>query len=52
MSEDNRDNKTQKPERPPRGMLVKPTKDTFKPIIRVMKYVLKEYMDRLRGEYD
>ena len=33
----------QKPERPPRGMMVKPQKGTFKPIIRVMKYVLKDY---------
>ena len=33
----------QTPERPPRGMMVKPQKGTFKPIIRVMRYVLKDY---------
>ena len=33
----------QAPERPPRGMMVKPQKGTFKPIIRVMRYVLKDY---------
>ena len=46
MSENN-DNSTykkpQRPERPPRGMMVKPQKGAFKPIIRVMKYVLKDY---------
>ena len=41
---DNKDFKNQqRPERPPRGMMVKPQKGTFTPIIRVMKYVLKEY---------
>lgn len=29
--------------RPPRGMLVKPQKGTFKPIFRIMRYVLKDY---------
>ncbi|MBO4409888.1 MAG: ABC transporter ATP-binding protein, partial [Spirochaetales bacterium] len=40
---DSNDRKPQRPERPPRGMMVKPQKGAFKPIIRVMKYVLKEY---------
>ncbi len=33
----------QKPQRPPRGMMMKPDKNTFKSIGRVMKYVLKDY---------
>ena len=41
---DNKDyKKQQRPERPPRGMMVKPQKGAFKPIFRVMRYVLKEY---------
>ena len=40
---DNNDRKPQRPERPPRGMMVKPQKGAFKPIFRVMRYVLKEY---------
>ena len=46
MSENNNNStykKPQRPERPPRGMMVKPQKGAFKPIIRVMKYVLKDY---------
>ena len=42
MSE-NSERKTQRPERPPRVMMVKPQKGAFKPIFRVMRYVLKEY---------
>ena len=46
MSENNENStykKPQKPERPPRVMMVKPQKGAFKPIFRVMKYVLKDY---------
>ena len=43
MSDNREDRRQQRPERPPRGMMVKPQKGTFKPIIRVMKYVLMEY---------
>ena len=43
MSEDNSYKKPQRPERPPRGMMVKPEKGAFKPIFRVMRYVLKDY---------
>ena len=43
MSENNDYKKQQRPERPPRGMMVKPQKGAFKPIFRVMRYVLKEY---------
>ena len=43
MSENNDYKKPQRPERPPRGMMVKPTKGAFKPIFRVMRYVLKQY---------
>ena len=44
MSENNENfKKPQRPERPPRGMMVKPQKGAFKPIVRVMKYVLKDY---------
>ena len=35
MSENER---IKKPERPPRGMMVKPQKGAFKPIFRVMRY--------------
>ena len=40
---DNNERRTQRPERPPRVMMVKPQKGAFKPIFRVMRYVLKEY---------
>ena len=46
MSDNNENSsfkKPQRPERPPRGMMVKPQKGAFKPIFRVMKYVLKDY---------
>ena len=43
MSENNDYKKQQRPERPPRGMMVKPQKGAFKPIFRVMRYVHKEY---------
>ena len=43
MSDNNDYKKQQRPERPPRGMMVKPQKGAFKPIFRVMRYVLKEY---------
>ena len=43
MSENNDYKKQQRPERPPRGMMVKPQKGAFKPIIKVMKFVLKDY---------
>ena len=43
MSDNNDFKKHQRPERPPRGMMVKPQKGAFKPIFRVMRYVLKEY---------
>ena len=44
MSDNNNSyKKPQRPERPPRGMMVKPQKGAFKPIIRVMKFVLKDY---------
>lgn len=35
--------KSEKPVRPARGMMIKPQKGTFKPVIRVMKYVFKDY---------
>ena len=43
MSDNNDYKKNQRPERPPRGMMVKPQKGAFKPIFRVMRYVLKQY---------
>ena len=46
MSDNNENSsfkKPQRPERPPRGMMVKPQKGASKPIFRVMKYVLKDY---------
>ncbi len=43
MSDKDDYKKQQRPERPPRGMMVKPQKGAFKPIFRVMRYVLKEY---------
>ena len=43
MSENNDYKRNQRPERPPRMMMVKPQKGAFKPIFRVMRYVLKEY---------
>ncbi len=38
-----RTSQNQRPQRPPRGMMMKPDKNTFKSVGRVMKYVLKEY---------
>lgn len=43
MSEPNRQQQKAESARPPRQMMVKPTKAGFKPIIRVFKYVFKEY---------
>ncbi len=40
---DRDDYKKRQPERPPRAMMVKPQKGAFKPIFRVMRYVLKDY---------
>ena len=53
MSDNNDYKKNQRPERPPRGMMVKPQKGAFKPIFRVMRYVLKQYKAAfLGGEVD
>lgn len=38
-----RTSQNQRPQRPPRGMMMKPDKNTFRSIGRVMKYVLKDY---------
>ena len=38
-----RTSQDQRPQRPPRGMMMKPDKNTFRSIGRVMKYVLKDY---------
>lgn len=43
MSDNNENKRNQRPERMPRGMMVKPQKGAFKPIFRVMRYVLKQY---------
>ena len=43
MSDNNDYKRNQRPERMPRGMMVKPQKGAFKPICRVMRYVLKQY---------
>jgi ATP-binding cassette subfamily B protein len=43
MSDNNESKRNQRPERMPRGMMVKPQKGAFKPIFRVMRYVLKQY---------
>ena len=38
-----RTSQNQRPQSPPRGMMMKPDKNTFRSIGRVMKYVLKDY---------
>ena len=43
MSDNNENKRNQRPERMPRGMMLKPQKGAFKPIFRVMRYVLKQY---------